>query len=226
MKFAERPCRTASLKAQRLRPCQKPRSASSSHFAFRPGQLRHIRLSAFVGQASDHRGRPNKSFKPTPLHGHNVSRYVAFSIVAVQRRGLTQVLGPVIMPWWLPIYFLVAVTVTVLAFRDDTQDDEPLLYFAAELVSSVLLFVSAFAYWFAPVRNFLGAAAPIVFVIGLSWTGISAYREFKRLKPDPELSRTENAISVAIGGALYFALFSPLAYWGYLWAFQNSGYGA
>ena len=93
MKFAERPCRTASLKAQRLRPCQKLRSASPSHFACRPSQLRHIRLSAFVGQASDHRGRPNKSFKPTPLHGHNLSRYVACSIVAVQRRGLTQVLG-------------------------------------------------------------------------------------------------------------------------------------
>ena len=36
---------------------------------------------------------PNNSFKPTPLHGHNVSRCVACSIVAVQRRGLTQVLG-------------------------------------------------------------------------------------------------------------------------------------
>ena len=37
--------------------------------------------------------QPNNSFKPTPLHGHNLSRYVACSIVAVQRRGLTQVLG-------------------------------------------------------------------------------------------------------------------------------------
>src|SRR5690606_21769950 len=31
--------------------------------------------------------------KPTPLHGHNLSRYLAGSFVAVQRRGLTQVLG-------------------------------------------------------------------------------------------------------------------------------------
>ena len=130
------------------------------------------------------------------------------------------------MPWWLPIYFLVAVTVTVLAFRDDTQDDEPLPFLVAELISSVLLFVSAFAYWFAPIRNLLGATAPIVFVIGLSWTGISVYREFKKLKPDPELSPLANSASVVIGGTLYFALFSPLAYWGYLWAFQRTSYGA
>jgi glucose uptake protein GlcU len=130
------------------------------------------------------------------------------------------------MPWWLPIYFLAAVTVTVLAFRDDSQDDEPLPFLIAELISSVLLFFSAFAYWFAPVRDLLGVAAPIVFVVGLSWTGISAYREFKKLQPDPEMSRMANAVSVVIGGALYLVLFSPLAYWGYLWAFQKSSYGA
>jgi len=51
--------------------------------------------------------RPNSSFKPTPLHGREFFRYVAFSVAAVQRCGLTQVLGH------MPRFALAIITLVV-----------------------------------------------------------------------------------------------------------------
>ena len=129
------------------------------------------------------------------------------------------------MPWWLPIYVLVVVTVAVLAIRDDFGS-EPLLLTAAEVVSTALLLVSGLAYWLEPLRDLMGAAAPYVFVAALSWVGVSAYREIKRLKPDPELTARQNTTAVAVGISLFVLLHSPLVYWGYRYAYQGLHNGA
>jgi hypothetical protein len=130
------------------------------------------------------------------------------------------------MPWWLPIYFLAVVTVTVLATRDEIEDKEPIAMTVAELIAVALLLVAGLAYWFEPVRSLLSTTAPFVYVAGLSWFGLSAFREIRKLKPDSELSPRLNLASVVIGISLFIALYSPLVYWGFIYAFQGLHNGA
>ena len=129
------------------------------------------------------------------------------------------------MPWWLPIYVLVVVTVSVLAIRDDYGSEPPLMT-AAEVVSTALLLFSGLAYWLEPLRDFMGTAAPYVFVAALSWVAVSAYREIKRLEPNPELTARQNNAAVAIGISLFVLLHIPLVYWGYRYAYQGLHNGA
>jgi len=106
------------------------------------------------------------------------------------------------MPLWLPIYLLLVVTVTVLAIRDDWRS-QPLVVTAVELIATTLLIVSGLAYWAESVRNLLSTAAPYVFVAGLSWIGLSAFREIRKLRPDPELTPKENLASAVVGVSLF-----------------------
>jgi len=69
-----------------VRPCSNVLRAYSSFL-----QVHRVRSRARAPRLREVR-RPNSSFKPTPLHGREFFRYVAFSVAAVQRRGLTQVL--------------------------------------------------------------------------------------------------------------------------------------
>ena len=80
-------CPTVSRLRVAVRLCSNVLRAYSSFL-----QAHRVRSRA---QAPGFRGtwRPNSSFKPTPLHGREFFRYVAFSVAAVQRCGLTQVLG-------------------------------------------------------------------------------------------------------------------------------------
>src|SRR5688500_20406801 len=98
------------------------------------------------------------------------------------------------MPWWLPLYLLIVVTVTVLALRDDFRND-PIALTAAEITSTALLMPAGMAYWLDSIRIFLGATAPFVFVGGLSWVDLSAVREIRNLTPDPELTRGEHLVA-------------------------------
>jgi hypothetical protein len=130
------------------------------------------------------------------------------------------------MPWWLLIYLLAVAVVAILGARDEIQDGGPIARAAIELIADALLITAALAYWLEPVRILIGSAGPVVYVAGLSGVGLSAVREIKKLKPDPELSRRGNFASVVLGVGLFIALYSPLVYWGFSHAYGGRYHGA
>jgi hypothetical protein len=126
------------------------------------------------------------------------------------------------MAWWAVAYFLGFGVFTFAWVRDEWKDRPERAYVVVELVAEACLVLVALGYWLAAARAALSAIAMPLFVAGGAWLVIASVRAWRSYEPDPELSRSLNFASVAIGVGLYVALSSPLFYWGFSYAVRGN----
>jgi hypothetical protein len=126
------------------------------------------------------------------------------------------------MPWWVVTYFAIFGVITAFWLKSELPDKAERPYLAVELISEACLAVVALGYWLAPVRATIGSVASALFVAGCAWLLLAGVREFRGYVPDPEMSRTLNAVSFVVGIGVYLLLSFPLLYWGFSFAVRGN----
>jgi hypothetical protein len=122
------------------------------------------------------------------------------------------------MPWWAILYFIVFGCFIAAWVKDELSDRPERPYLVVELLSEMCLVLVALAYWLSPLRSGLASVAAPLFVLGCAWLVVASAREFRRFKPDPELTPALSVVSVVTGVGLYLLLSGPLFYWGFSYA--------
>jgi len=123
------------------------------------------------------------------------------------------------MTFWPFFQFSLAVVVTGFWLRDELKDKEEVLFVLVDLIAKVALAICALAYWFVPLSNSIGPAAPAIFTASVAWACVSTARDFRKDVPGSDLPPALRRFSFVLGIALYLAVFGPLYYWGYLSTF-------
>ena len=126
------------------------------------------------------------------------------------------------MPWWVIAYFVLFGVITFAWLKSEIRDRAERPYLVVELVSELCLVVVALGYWLVPVRAAIGSVALVLFVAGCAWLLLASVRELRKYEPDPEMSRTLNAVSLVVGVGVYLLLSSPLFYWGFSFAVRGN----
>jgi hypothetical protein len=122
------------------------------------------------------------------------------------------------MPWWLNLYLIGFASFTVFRVHTRLRKSGPYFLLVASLVCDACMVLVALGFWFQQVRSLLGNAAIIIFVAVLAWIVVATTRDIRNALPIRKLSVLLNALAAALATLLYFMIYGPFLYWGFLYA--------
>jgi hypothetical protein len=96
------------------------------------------------------------------------------------------------MPWWSIIYLVLFLLVILAGTWLEVRDrDERTLVLVLDSVSVIICAYLFVAFWVGSLRQPLGAAAPVLFVLAAGWQIYDTPRGMRRCLADPDFSERE-----------------------------------